>query len=85
MNKSRVAQFTALGIAVAAGAFVGFTVVTNNELRTKLIVGVKKLFKETKSKAEVVSEEVALRTAKLTNNPKVNQDWVSNQWDSIGC
>lgn len=38
----------------------------------------------TKSNLETISEEVALKTARVTNNPKVNQDWVANQWDSIG-
>lgn len=31
-----------------------------------------------------MSEDVAIRTAKLTKNPKVNQDFVEKQWEAIG-
>ncbi len=31
-----------------------------------------------------MSEDVALRTAQMTKNPKINQDWVANQWESVG-
>lgn len=31
-----------------------------------------------------MTEDVAVRTAKMTKNPKINQEWVSNQWESIG-
>ena len=31
-----------------------------------------------------MSEDVALRTAQMTKNPKINQEWVENQWDALG-
>ena len=42
------------------------------------------MYKESKKKVDSVTEDVALKTAQMTKNPKVNQDWVSNQWDMIG-
>ena len=39
--------------------------------------------KESKKKVDSVTEEVALKTAQMTQNPQVNQDWVSNQWEMI--
>ena len=30
-----------------------------------------------------MTEDVAVRTAQMTKNPKINQDWVKNQWESI--
>ena len=46
--------------------------------------GVTDIFSTSKKKVDEMSEEVALRTARLTKNPQVNQDWVERQWESIG-
>lgn len=80
----RWAQFALSGVAIVAGAAAGFVLATNDELRSKLLRQVKDVYQVSQEKVEVMTEEVALRTAKLTNNPKINQDWVSGQWDNIG-
>ena len=80
----RWTQIALVGVAIAAGAAAGFVLVTNDELRTKLLRQVKDVYQVSQEKVEVMTEEVALRTAKLTNNPKINQDYVENQWDSLG-
>lgn len=71
------------GVAVAAGSFLGYKVATNDELRGKIIRNARDVLKLTK-KIDTMSEDVAIRTAKLTKNPKVNQDFVEKQWEAIG-
>lgn len=71
------------GVAVAAGSFLGYKVATNDELRGKIVRNTQDVLKLTK-KIDTMSEDVAIRTAKLTKNPKVNQDYVEKQWEAIG-
>lgn len=71
------------GVAVAAGSFLGYKVATNDELRGKIIRNAQDVLKLTK-KIDTMSEDVTIRTAKLTKNPKVNQDYVEKQWEAIG-
>ena len=71
------------GVAVAAGSFLGYKVATNDELRGKIIRNAQDVLKLTK-KIDTMSEDVAIRTAKLTTNPKVTQDYVEKQWEAIG-
>lgn len=71
------------GVAVAAGSFLGYKVATNDELRGKIVRNAQDVLKLTK-KIDTMSEDVAIRTAKLTKNPKVNQDHVEKQWEAIG-
>jgi len=33
---------------------------------------------------QTMSEEVAMRTAQATHNPKINQAWVERQWEELG-
>ena len=71
------------GVAVAAGSFLGYKVATNDELRGKIVRNAQDVLKLTK-KIDTMSEDVAIRTAKLTKNPKVNQDYVEKQWEALG-
>lgn len=71
------------GVAVAAGSFLGYKIATNDELRGKIVRNAQDVLKLTK-KIDTMSEDVAIRTAKLTKNPKVNQDYVEKQWEAIG-
>lgn len=70
--------------AIALGAAVGYAIVRDVVLSDRVKQNLKDVFNISKKKVDEVSEEVAVRTAKLTRNPKVNQDWVSKQWESIG-
>ena len=72
------------GVAVAASAFIGYKVATDRELRHRLSQRAIDVFKTSKMKVDAMSEDVAIRTAQLTNNPKVNQEFVENQWDALG-
>lgn len=76
----------ALGCAatVAAGAFAGYKIATDKELQGRLLRGAKDFVDTSKKKMDVMTEDVAMRTAQMTKNPKINQEWVSNQWDKVG-
>lgn len=79
----RVFQVSAVAASIAVGVFVGFVAVSNmfNEANLSRFGH---FFKHSKEKMGEMSEEVAVKKAKLTNNPRVNQDWVAKQWDLIG-
>mgnify|MGYP003180275031 FL=1 len=71
-------------VAIAAGAFVGYKLATDAELRGRLTRGARDVYQTSKKRVGDMTEDVAVRTAKMTKNPKINQEWVSNQWESIG-
>lgn len=81
---SRASEIALTSLAVGLGAVVGFIVVTRPESIERMKNGVTDIFSTSKKKVDEMSEEVALRTARLTKNPQVNQDWVERQWESIG-
>lgn len=80
---SRASEIALTSLAVGLGAVVGFIVVTRPESIERMKNGVTDIFSTSKKKVDEMSEEVALRTARLTKNPQVNQDWVERQWESI--
>lgn len=71
-------------VAIAAGTFVGYKLATDAELRGRLTRGARDVYQTSKKRVGDMTEDVAVRTAKMTKNPKINQEWVSNQWESIG-
>lgn len=81
---SRASEIALTSLAVGLGAVVGFIVVTRPESIERMKNGVTDISSTSKKKVDEMSEEVALRTARLTKNPQVNQDWVERQWESIG-
>lgn len=81
---SRASEIALTSLAVGLGAVVGFIVVMRPESIERMKNGVTDIFSTSKKKVDEMSEEVALRTARLTKNPQVNQDWVERQWESIG-
>lgn len=82
--KKGIAGLMILGVSLVAGTVAGYLVATDDELRNKLIRGAKSTISSSKKKFDEMSEDVALRTAQLTRNPQINQDWVANQWDALG-
>ena len=81
---SRASEIALTSLAVGLGAVVGFIVVARPESIERMKNGVTDIFSTSKKKVDEMSEEVALRTARLTKNPQVNKDWVQRQWESIG-
>lgn len=82
--RNKVLTAIAMAATVAVGAFVGYKVVTDEELRGRLLRGAQDIVDTSKKKMEVMTEDVAMRTAQVTKNPKVNQDWVNRQWENVG-
>ena len=82
--KNNVLAFVALATTVVAGAFAGYKLATDDELRCRLLRGAQDIVDTSKKKMDVMTEDVALRTAQVTKNPKINQDWVNHQWENVG-
>ena len=81
--KNKVLAFVALATTVVAGAFAGYKLATDDELRGRLLRGAQDIVDTSKKKMDVMTEDVALRTAQVTKNPKINQDWVNHQWENV--
>lgn len=81
---SKSSQVVVTVLAVSLGAAVGYVLVSKPELRNIIKNKVKQTYQQTQDRADQMSEEVAVRAAKLTNNPKINQDWVEKQWSELG-
>lgn len=82
--RNKVLTAIAVAATVAVGAFVGYKVVTDEELRGRLLRGAQDIVDTCKKKMDVMTEDVAMRTAQVTKNPKINQDWVNRQWENVG-
>lgn len=82
--KNKVLAAIALATTVAAGAFAGYKLVTDDGLRGRLLRGAQDIVDTSKKKMDVMTEDVAMRTAQMTKNPKINQDWVDHQWENVG-
>ena len=82
--KNKVLMAIALATTVAAGVFAGYKLATDDELRGRLLRGAQVIVDTSKKKMDVMTEDVAMRTAQVTKNPKINQDWVNHQWENVG-
>lgn len=82
--KNKVLTAIALATTVAAGVFAGYKLATDDELRGRLLRGAQDIVDTSKKKMDVMNEDVAMRTAQVTKNPKINQDWVNHQWENVG-
>lgn len=82
--RNKIIAAVALAATVAASAFAGYKVVNDKELQGKLLRGAKDFADTSKKKMNVMTEDMAMKTAQVTKNPKINQDWVKNQWESVG-
>ena len=82
--KNKVLTALALAATVAFGAFAGFKIATDDELSGRLLRAAQDIVDTSKKKMDVMTEDVAMRTAQVTKNPKINQDWVNHQWENVG-
>lgn len=82
--RNRLFGIASVALVAAGAAFAGFTLVTNEDLRGRLLRSAKDVYDTSKKKVDVMTEDVAMRTAQVTKNPKINQDWVEKQWESVG-
>lgn len=81
--RNKVLTAVALAATVAVGAFAGYKIVTDDELRGRLLRGAQDIVDTYKKEMDVMTEDVAMRTAQMTKNPKINQDWVNHQWENV--
>lgn len=80
----RVAQgLTVLAVA-GATSYVVYTIMTKHDVKERVISSLQRMKQTSKERMNQVTEEVALHTAQVTNNPKINQDWVVQQWNNVG-
>ena len=82
--RNKVLTAFALAATVAFGAFAGYKIATDDELRGRLLRGAQDIVDTSKKKLDVMTEDVAMRTAQMTKNPKINQDWFNHQWENVG-
>ena len=82
--KNKVLAVVALATTVVAGAFAGYKLASDDELRGRLLRGAQDIVDTSKKKMDVMTEDVAMRTAQVTKNPKINQEWVNHQWENVG-
>lgn len=82
--KNKVISALGFAMTVAAGAFAGYKVATDKELQGRLLRGARDFVDTSKKKMDDMTEDMAMRTAQVTKNPKINQEWVANQWDKVG-
>lgn len=82
--RNKVLTAFALAATVAVGAFAGYKIATDDELCGRLLRGAQDIVDTSKKKMDVMTEDVAMRTAQMTKNPKINQDWVNHQWENVG-
>lgn len=80
----RSVQLMLMVSGLTLGVAGGYLVVKNRDSIEYAMQRLGSAIDKPRRRAQEMSEEVALRTARLTNNPKVNQDWVSRQWDAAG-
>ena len=82
--RNKLVTAVALAATVAVGAVAGYKLATDGELRGRLLRGAKDFADTSRKKMDVMTEDVAMKTAQVTKNPKINQDWVEHQWESVG-
>ena len=84
MNGAAVVGIVAGVAAIGVGVAVGYAFATNPELRYRFVRSARDAYETSKKKVVDMSEDVAVRTAQMTKNPKINQEWVAHQWESVG-
>lgn len=70
--------------SVVAGLGIGLYLANKTELRSVIKGKLEQLNPISRDAMQTMSEEVTMRTARATHNPKINQAWVERQWDELG-
>lgn len=82
--KNKLFALVPLVAVISGSAIIGFKLATDSDLRGRLLRSAKDAADTTKKKVGSMTEDVAVRTAQMTKNPKINQEWVSKQWETLG-
>lgn len=70
--------------SMVAGLGIGLYLVNKTELGSVIKGKLEQLNPISHDAMQTMSEEVAMRTAQATHNPKINQAWVERQWEELG-
>ena len=81
---NKIVSVCLLGSGITVGSYIGYQLLNNPEKREQIIRSFQDIYDISKRKVMAMSEDIAIKTAQMTNNPKVNQDWVAQQWESVG-
>lgn len=84
MNRDQKIAAGIFSVTALLTAGIAMIVVRNREEIHQKLIEIKKDFAaESRSRMDGMTEEVAMKTAKLTHNPKINQEWVEHQWEMV--
>lgn len=84
MNKEQRLALTLFTVGAVATAGITVLITMNREKLQEKFLEIKSDFTAiSRNRMDEMTEEVAMKTAKLTYNPKINQEWVERQWDMI--
>lgn len=70
--------------AVAGGVGIGLHAINKTEFGSAVKTRLSRLNPISQEAMRTMSEEVAMRTAQATHNPKINQAWTERQWEELG-
>lgn len=79
--KAKIVAAACVAAGFSLAALAAYELSTNDELRKKIAAEIKDIYAESRKHVDSASEDVMVKTAQLTKNPKVNQDWAARQWD----
>lgn len=80
----RTQQALIFATSIVAGLGIGLYLVNKTDLGTVIKGKLEQLNPISRDTMQTMSEEIAMRTAQATHNPKVNQAWVERQWEELG-
>lgn len=84
MNRDQNLALAVFSVSALVSAGIAILVaMKKDEIQEKLLEIKSDLVAGSRSRMDGMTEEVAMKTAKLTHNPKINQEWVERQWDLI--
>ena len=75
----------AAAVGIAAGLTFAFALklAKRGDAQKRLHEGLQRAKGAAKQQADLIGEEAMLQRARLTDDPKVNQRWVENQWETL--
>lgn len=82
MKRSYQIALTVSSVIIGAG--LGLYVMGRTELGTVIKGKLGQFNPVSRDAIHAMNEEVVMRTAQATNNPRINQAWVEKQWESVG-
>lgn len=73
-----------LTAAMVGGVGIGLYVINETEFGSFIKSKLGHLSPIPREAVQTMSEEVAMRAAQATHNPRINQAWIEKQWEEVG-